>query len=384
MGRLKGFGVGRLFGLNNERKDAIELCKNLGRQLAAYNRSGEMIEQYKKQMQQADFGTKLYELSEEIEHLRSLLPSDIDNEFLGKVGSKLQKTRSNRSNNIDWRDLQKSELFETIRVSQYATKERSIFNHDDFVVVEQMLPKESQQLADNAVLAEKPATETKTKSRKQNNLSNSKPTLRFTEVKAALNQFVILDIFHKYAPLINSKDKIERQGAEIRIGSLHMCIQGNKAGLWKRFSEDGSKGDIFSFVETATGCNKYEALEIIASHAGIIPSQYDSNRNPVSHSNRLTEAGQVETANEKTNSWIVESIVPDSASQFNPEKDLAFIEKRGNRVTFVHEYRNRDKQLLGYTIRMEDRDSRKQVLPVAYCHNEVKGKSRWQLKGFSE
>ena len=124
--------------------------------------------------------------------------------------------------------------------------------------------------------------------------------------------------------LINSKDKIERQGAEIRIGSLHMCIQGNKAGLWKRFSEDGSKGDIFSFVETATGCNKYEALEIIASHAGIIPSQYDSNRNPVSHSNRLTEAGQVETANEKTNSWIVESIVPDSASQFNPEKDLHF------------------------------------------------------------
>lgn len=53
-------------------------------------------------------------------------------------------------------------------------------------------------------------------------------------------------------------------------------------------------------------------------------------------------------------------------------------------VTNTHEYRNRDKQLLGYTIRMEDRDGRKQVLPVAYCHNEIKGKSRWQLKGFSD
>ena len=50
---------------------------------------------------------------------------------------------------------------------------------------------------------------------------------------------------------------------------LNMSLGTSKLGLWKRFS-DGSKGDIFSFIEEATGYSKYESLEIMASHAGIV------------------------------------------------------------------------------------------------------------------
>jgi len=70
-----------------------------------------MVKQYKAAMEEASFSDKLVALTEEIEHLRSLLPADIDNEFLKEVENKLQKSKGN---NIEWRDLQKSELFEAV------------------------------------------------------------------------------------------------------------------------------------------------------------------------------------------------------------------------------------------------------------------------------
>jgi hypothetical protein len=96
---LKGYGIGKLVGLTKDRKGAIALCKNLERYLNGFNRSGEMVKQYKAAMEEASFSDKLVVLTEEIEHLRSLLPADIDNKFLKEVENKLQKTKSN---NIDW------------------------------------------------------------------------------------------------------------------------------------------------------------------------------------------------------------------------------------------------------------------------------------------
>jgi len=128
LGELKGYGIGKLLGLTNDRKGAIALCKNLERYLNGFNRSGEMVKQYKAAMEEASFSDKLVALTEEIEHLRSLLPADIDNEFLKEVENKLQKSKGN---NIDWRDLQKSELFEAVMANQYIKKESSIIANAD-------------------------------------------------------------------------------------------------------------------------------------------------------------------------------------------------------------------------------------------------------------
>ncbi|WPX99685.1 Ti-type conjugative transfer relaxase TraA (plasmid) [Candidatus Megaera polyxenophila] len=128
LGELKGYGIGKLLGLTNDRKGAIALCKNLERYLNGFNRSGEMVKQYKAAMEEASFSDKLVALTEEIEHLRSLLPADIDNEFLKEVENKLQKSKGN---NIDWQDLQKSELFEAVMANQYIKKENSIIANAD-------------------------------------------------------------------------------------------------------------------------------------------------------------------------------------------------------------------------------------------------------------
>ena len=85
-----------------------------------------------------------------------------------------------------------------------------------------------------------------------------------------MNQIIVAEIFRQYAPIHNPDGKIQKRAAHISCGSLSMDL-GNKLGLWKRFS-DGTKGDIFSFVEKATGCSKFESLEIVANHAGIAPT----------------------------------------------------------------------------------------------------------------
>ena len=398
LGELKGYGVGRLFGLSNERKDAIALCLNLERQLNGFNRSGEMVKQYKAQMKEASFGEKLFALTEELEHLRSLLPADIDNEFLKEVDSKLHKTKGN---NIDWRDLQKSELFEAVRVNQYAQKETAIVvNHDRTTPEMQPLSsklavaEESEVIAsdvrDDIITAKAMVDQVSTEPSKEqgdNIYKNNKPRLTFVEVKAGLNSTIVSEIFRKYGNAINPDDKIEQRGDQITVGSLRMRISGDKMGLWHRFS-DGTKGDIFSFVEAATGCSKHESLEIVASHASIVASNQGADhiaenkleKPAISKNNAINEHEGV--GNKDV--WSPVAIIPESASEFKPAKDLAFLAKKGSIITSTHEYRNKDNQLLGYSVRIEDFESKKQVLPVAYTHNEALQKSRWGLMGFSD
>jgi hypothetical protein len=162
---------------------------------------------------------------------------------------------------------------------------------------------------------------------------------------------------------------------------------GNKLGLWKRFS-DGTKGDIFSFVEKATGCSKFESLEIVANHAGIVPTTKGEfkNSNPI---RVLTDANIAES--QPRDEWVAHGVIPESIAEvFNPTKDLAFLVKKGklatdNKITNTYEYRNADNKLLGFAVRIEEgATGNKKVLPVAYCHNEASGKSRWMSKGFSD
>lgn len=222
--------------------------------------------------------------------------------------------------------------------------------------------------------------------KKQANIKarDDKPRLTFAEVKAGLNQSVVSEIFHKYAPAINPDNKVQKINNQMKAGSLYMSINGDKTGLWHRFSS-GDKGDIFSFVEYATSCSKHEALGIVASMAGITPAS----KTKIAANKQIT--AKENTGTEKTNnhlqqkqdSWEPISIDA-SAPVFNPTKHLSFLIQKGNVITLTHQYKNKDSQLLGYAVRIEDTEGKKQVLPVAYCYNEAKGQGRWQLKGFSD
>lgn len=475
LGELKGYGIGKLFGLTNDRKGAIALCKNLERYLNGFNRSGEMVEQYKAAMEEAGFTDKLVALTEEIEHLRSLLPADIDNEFLKEVENKLQKSKGN---NIDWRDLQKSELFEAVMANQSIKKESSIVANADKGAKEELSApskleknKELETAVSDIIIAEeiteKPAlkrgyvtkkavqvpiglnqetevpeiqventiiTNTDKSSNKELSGSNrletdrglkhtehlsieenkaakvvrpeelkkqktdANPTafndnkpdkiqvaikearLDFEEVKRAINPYLIESIFRQYGQVLNPDGKMEKKGNQLFCGSLNINL---KDGRWYRFS-DGSKGDIFALVKEAAGVDTKGAFEIIAGHAGIGPKAstgISPFKNPA-----LTNLEKAKTeALQKEETWRVLDKIPENALAFNPEKDLSRTLKKNNwRLAATYEYRNTDRELLGYVVRVLDKEGKKQTLPVSYCHNTKQNINRWWLKGFSD
>jgi len=371
LGDIKGWGLGSLVAFTNDRKDATELVKNLGRQLGAFNESKNMERVFNEKLEQGDFGTKIFALTEEIEHLRSLLPADIDKEFIEVVEEKLKQHKVT-SNNIDWRELQNSKLFDSIRVAQISKVHKEILTEHGGAE-EVLKPLETVSKIEVSRPEQKQDVPIRFK--------QEKPSLTFAQVKDGLNQSVVAEIFRQYAPHLNPDGKIQKRANQISSGSLNMDL-GNKLGLWKRFS-DGSKGDIFSFIQEATGCSKSESLEIVASHVGISSSSKVANFNQ----HQLKQAASLEeqTQNpEPKNEWVTQGLVPAEAPVFDAKTDLAFLSKKGSKVVEHYEYKNKDNQLLGYTVRIEDELGKKQVLPVAYCHNEATEESRWMLKGFTD
>lgn len=363
LGELNGWGIGSLIAFTNNRKDAAELLNNIGKQLNAFNESQDMERVFNEKLEQGNFGERIFALEEEIEHLRSLLPADIDKEFVNSVEEKLKTA----SNNIDWKELQHSKLFDAVKVGMISKA------HHELLTEHSIEEKETKAAKTTKIAA------TELEQDRQVRSTQKEASLTFAQVKEGLNQFVVSEIFREYAPHLNPDGKIQKRGNQISSGSLNMDL-GNKLGLWKRFS-DGSKGDIFSFVEKATGCSKLESLEIVASHAGISPNSRVSNFNYY----QLKQDVVLEDNKSPglKNEWVAHELVPAEATVFDAKTDLAFLSKNGSKIVEHYEYKNKDNQLLGYTLRIQDQTGNKQVLPVTYCHNQSLEQSRWMSKGFT-
>jgi len=86
IGKLKGFGIGR-FSFSSTRDDAEANIENIGKRLVAYSRSSDMEEKLSLELADKKFSEQIGLLEEEIERLKSLLPSTLDEKFLDKVGN---------------------------------------------------------------------------------------------------------------------------------------------------------------------------------------------------------------------------------------------------------------------------------------------------------
>ena len=126
LGELQGYGIGRVFAIGKGRRDSIELCKNIGESLRSWHKSKDIINEYNQQLQDGNFDVNISKLKEEVQYLRSLLPAQIDKEFLQEVKSKL----SDKNKEIDWSNLQNSELFKAIDSGQYINKHMGSFQEE--------------------------------------------------------------------------------------------------------------------------------------------------------------------------------------------------------------------------------------------------------------
>ena len=234
----------------------------------------------KKGVVDGNYASKLIEIDKEIGVLRSSLPNTHELNILEEIGG-LQD--SVLKSGTKQQDIEKfSKKINKLLLADSAQDALFAYQTKHNVIFESKRANADKKLA--TTIVKFPENELKQQFKQKANRStkqkmlqaqqNTKPSLTFKEVKAGLNESVVSEIFHRYGVVINPDDKVEKKNGQLKIGSLHMSMTSSKMGLWNRFS-NGSKGDIFSFVEEATGCSKHETLEIVASHAGVIATVKD-------------------------------------------------------------------------------------------------------------
>lgn len=398
LGDLKGVGISTLVGIGKGRKDAIANTETLEHQLHSYVRSEKLEAEYIAELGSTGTLKELREIREKIDAKSTLLPNALDDKFLDSFHIDVMSGSTARGKDkiLALNDFRSTDLFESIRLGMHRPSEDKKQNQEMHSDIDATKTTEEYQ-SDTAAYQKHHAVRGISQSQDQatdksveqtKKTPNSYNRIEWDDVNAKLSPHIYESIFRDYASAINPDGSIQKKNANsISCGSLNMDL---KTGLWHRFSS-GEGGNIYDFVAVGIGKGRKEALEILADRVGVRKSEFD-----YSHAVRSNQvAGQTEPNATKAqvprDDWIPHKNIPVDAPEFNVKHDLAYLSKKGISINNIYEYRSRDGNLLGYTIRtIEPRTDNetgeirqiKQVMPVTYCFNEARGKSRWQLRGF--
>ena len=372
IGEVRGRGLGMFVGLDQERRNALENYKNLGKQLRAYINSSNIEDQTMRKIREEAFAAKLNQIENEIDTLKRQLPTELQELFLQEVGEAVNSYQGTRQHDIS--KLQESELYNAVKLDAISDNK-----HNDSLDQNSYDRRYDQRRVAKGY-----------NHYKQFNKQNH-PRLEFREVKEHLSDSVIEQIFRDHAVMLNPDGNFKRNNGQLSCGSLNINLQN---GLWYRFS-DSSSGDIFSLIEVARSISKKEALSVVAEYCGVgkgldrgesgsyeAVNKYDNGRK-YRHSNYDQES-KVQSVINKDPWQVVAPIDVEKIPLLNPKEDLEYLTRKAD-IELLHEYRNEYNHLLGYAIRIRSHDTgKKQVLPVAYCYNEEREEYAWRLKGFND
>jgi len=385
LGSLDGVGIGNLVGFGQKRKDAIANTENLEKQLLAYARSERIEGEYTAELKSGGIEKELPDIRQSIDIKRSLLPSALDDRFLDKFHMDVISNQTSTGHNkiLQLNDFKNSELFGSIRLGIYGEKEKNE------QVVEMQSSGEANLDAKAGEKASGPADDLSTVKDQIKARANIRSRIEWADVNAKLGPSTYESVFRDFAHSINPDSSIEKKNANsISCGSLNMDL---RTGLWHRFST-GEGGNIYDFVASGIGKSRFEALEVLADRVGVRKSEVDylhaANSNYVGN-NQNGQNAKIDDG--PRDQWNPHKEIPSDAPKFDVKRDLGYLGKKGISISNIYEYTSKEGKLLGYSIRtLEERLDKetgemrqvKQVMPVTYCYNEAKNKSRWQLKGF--
>lgn len=176
-------------------------------------------------------------------------------------------------------------------------------------------------------------------------------------------------------------------------GSLRICVSGPKVGMYYNF-ETGEGGNAFKLIETELQLRKYETLQWAANWCGydidrsyekthiINPKEqgFEAKREDPIYTAALDPTEEQELKN--FNKWVRLSEAPEKAP--HPEKFLKAFEKTsGMRMEDLYPYKDAERKLLGYTVRLVNEEGVKQVLPLSWARSDT-GQEGWRFIGFGE
>jgi ATP-dependent exoDNAse (exonuclease V) alpha subunit len=159
-------------------------------------------------------------------------------------------------------------------------------------------------------------------------------------------------------------------------GSKSVLISGNRQGVYMDF-ETGEKGNAFKMIQDRLGLSFKDALNWSQEWLGNPTNQQ------VWESFKQDQHKQ-QNAIEETR-WVSIYPAPKEPIDITNHKYLSQhpLLKEG-KETLRHAYKDADSNILGYVIRIEQKDGSKTTLPLTYCKDLKTNTSYWKWKGFGQ
>ena len=156
-------------------------------------------------------------------------------------------------------------------------------------------------------------------------------------------------------------------------GSIAIHVQGSKKGLYTNF-ESGVSGNAVSLIADQLGLTKKEAFKWGVHWLG-----YDHSRESMFVRN---EPIHPKTDQQSEMNWKPIFPAPQEVPDLKNTPSLSYM-MRGKVEVARYPYKDADSSILGYVVRLEDKNGQKITPTLTYCHNEH-GQQIWRWNGFGE
>ena len=163
-------------------------------------------------------------------------------------------------------------------------------------------------------------------------------------------------------------------------GSISIHVAGHKQGLYSNF-ETGESGNALKLIQDKRNLDYKEAFKWGMNWLGhdnehqftqAIPAQIKKNKDR----HEITQQAAAQTKQE----WTPVFPAPSQEPNLKNEKQLAYMLK-GRREVARFTYKDADQNVLGYVVRLEDKQENKITPTLTYCRNK-QGKEQWRWQGF--
>ena len=156
-------------------------------------------------------------------------------------------------------------------------------------------------------------------------------------------------------------------------GSISIHVAGTKQGLYSNF-ETGESGNALKLIQDQLNCDHKQAFKWGAEWLGNESHQRFTKTAIIKEPQQLPQAKQEWTPIYPTPKDYVDL-------KASGNSNLAYMLK-GRQETNRYAYKDADSNILGYVVRLEDKQGNKITLTLTYCRNH-EGKEQWRWQGFS-
>ena len=202
--------------------------------------------------------------------------------------------------------------------------------------------------------------------RQLQSIHNLRPSLDPALIKQELNS-KIKDLAHQFLGQPQQQKATEwRYGNK---GSISIHVAGSKQGLYSNF-ETGESGNALKFIQDQLECDHKQAFKWGAEWLG--QDRLGAlTKSPIQRDPPQTQAKQ---------EWTPIFPAPSTPVDLKAEQNISYMLK-GRQERARYTYKDADNNVLGYVVRLEDKQGNKITPTLTHCQNG-KGEKQWRWQGF--